>query len=507
MKRLSVIYMLTVFLLSGGITGCYSDKGNYDYKDINSVDFKILPEAKDNYYRYKMRTTEGFEQTYTPELTQSMAQNEENLEFLWIKSYVSNNQQFNDTVRTKTLTLYFPAGELMEYRVRFQVTDITTNVSLYESLVMTTVFPYLNSWFVLNGEENNRRISSIENPDSTDYAFTADVYAEMGNAPDFENAVDMLYVSGMRNNLLAPEWLYVVEPDDINALYPFSMQVEKEYNQLLPNIVIETKPKFRYGLEGGIGNTNTILVDENYDFYWTNRNYEGKFQKPQFAKEVKTCRAYKVAKSVEVPYICIWDEEQKKFLYFEMTDKGEVTFVQEEYNDWTDKEVLWLGNDNVDPITVKTRLAMALVHDQKDDTYWTYHFDTDGFKFTRDSIGKLNVDKDSQFATTYAFEDQFFYTVGSKVYLFNVASFESIELYDAGAPITLLKFRTDAKSTLGEKDPYKSMRCLGMAVDKGTEGELHELILSTAGDVEETHVFTGFGPIKDLCFTFINRYQ
>ena len=35
--------------------------------------------------------------------------------------------------------------------------------------------------------------------------------------------------------------------------------------------------------------------------------------------------------------------------------------------------------------------------------------------------------------------------------------------------------------------------------------ELHEIVLSNAGDVEDVHVFTGFGPIQDICFTLINR--
>jgi len=31
--------------------------------------------------------------------------------------------------------------------------------------------------------------------------------------------------------------------------------------------------------------------------------------------------------------------------------------------------------------------------------------------------------------------------------------------------------------------------------------------LTTAGDIETSRIFEGFGPIKDMCFTFINRIQ
>ena len=177
--------------------------------------------------------------------------------------------------------------------------------------------------------------------------------------------------------------------------------------------------------------------------------------------------------------------------------------MEDKEYDWTDKEVVWLGLDNVLPEgDNKGRVALALVREQSTGYYWTYHYDSDGNKFTRDSIGELTIDKTTKFATTQAFENQFFYTVGSKVYRYNVAGRETEELYDAGAPITRLKFRINERSNVGKDD---FMRFLGVVVDKGTEGELHEIVLSNAGDVEDVHVFTGFGPIQDICFTLINR--
>lgn len=93
-----------------------------------------------------------------------------------------------------------------------------------------------------------------------------------------------------------------------------------------------------------------------------------------------------------------------------------------------------MGTDNKDK-EHKDGIAMAIVKDTKDQSYWTYRLSTEQ-TITGDSIGELPINKDSQFATTSAFPDQFFYTVDSKVYLFNVASLETYELYDAGSPIT-----------------------------------------------------------------------
>ena len=52
MKKTISIFMLAALLI-GGLTGCYEDKGNYKYRDINEVTYKILPESEDGYYRFK----------------------------------------------------------------------------------------------------------------------------------------------------------------------------------------------------------------------------------------------------------------------------------------------------------------------------------------------------------------------------------------------------------------------------------------------------------------------
>ena len=86
------------------------------------------------------------------------------------------------------------------------------------------------------------------------------------------------------------------------------------------------------------------------------------------------------------------------------------------------------------------------------------------------------------------------------------SSLETYELYDAGSPITKMQFRITEDHQLTEEWNYMQ-RCLALAVDKGDKGELHELTLTTAGDIETSRIFEGFGPIKDMCFTFINRIQ
>lgn len=494
------IFLILIPLL-GGLIGCYDDKGNYDYRDINTVSFVMQPESEDGHYRFKVRTTD-FDVVFSPTVTQNLLKNEDNLEYLWVVSHTEDGEYTVDTVTTKELTLTFPAQRTKSYTVNFCLTDVTTNVSTYAALSMRTVNPYIDSWLVLNGEESERRISAIEEPDSLHYVYTENAWTDMGNAPRFQDAVGLIYSPwGLRDGN-APECMYVITADSLLALDPFAMQVKRTNKELFSQKLLNEKHELWYGMDGSPTGGISLLVDKDYNFYYTTHDLDGKFDDP-YLGEVKGCRASKLVMASEANVVCIWDDDQKKFMYLSGYE-GSVYEVEDEEYDWSDKEVVWLGLDNVLPEgDYKGRVALALVREQSTGYYWTYHYDSDGNKFTRDSIGELNIDKTTQFATTQAFENQFFYTIGSKVYRYNVAGRVAEELYDAGAQITRLKFRINEISNVGKND---FMRFLGVVVDKGTEGELHEIVLDNAGDVDDIHVFTGFGPIQDICFTLINRH-
>ena len=79
------IFLILIFLLLGGLLGCYDDKGNYDYKDINTVSFVIQPESDNGSYRFKVRTTD-FDVVFSPVVTQTLLNNEDALEYHIVKT-------------------------------------------------------------------------------------------------------------------------------------------------------------------------------------------------------------------------------------------------------------------------------------------------------------------------------------------------------------------------------------------------------------------------------------
>lgn len=492
--------------MSGIFAGCYDDKGNYDYRDINEMTVTVLAKNQDGrdmpignggLCRYKQpSSTDTLRVTYTPEVKQSMRNDETNLEYTWKVSYAKDSKPVVDTISTKELTLVFPPQQTTAYNVIFSVTDVSTNLSFYQSLQINTVKPYINSWLVLNGEKGSRRISAVEEPDSVAYIFTADAYVDLGNQKRFQEAIDLIYSPVFLDGLEC-EALQIMEPDSIFLMSPFDMQVIKSTAQLLPSVILDNSRKLLYGIDGNTQATGTVIVDDSRRIYYASR-FKHEYQEFD-SKDVPNFRVDKIGQANESNYICFWDNEQKLFMYADCL-KGSVETFDDD-TDWQDKEVVWMGADNKRD---KEAMGMALVKDTKANVYWLYHFRAGGYTITKENIGALPIDDNSQFAVSpMEFEGQFFYTVGSVLYRFFADGKESFELYDAGAPITQLQFRTSQEHGIVAHQDY--FRCLGVVVDKGAEGELHEVKLGGSGDLESSSVFTGFGPIQDICFTFVNR--
>lgn len=507
MKRLSHILLSTAVLLGGTLAGCYEDKGNYDYHDINEMtvtllaknqDGRVMPIGDGGMCRYKQpSSTDTLRVTYTPEVKQSMATDEANLEYNWKVSYTKDNKPMIDTITTKELTLVFPPQQTTFYNVLFKITDISTNLSFYQTLSINTVKPYINSWLVLNGEKGDRRISAVEEPDSSTYIFTADAYMDLGNGRRFQEAIDLIYSPSYLEGSEI-EALLIMEADSLSLMSPFDMKVVKKTAQLLPSVILDNSRQLLYGLDGNVQNPGTVIVDDSRKIYYADRTKQ-EYQEFR-STDVPNYQVDKIGEANESSYICFWDKNQKQFMYADCGKGSVETFADD--TDWENKEVIWMGADNKHD---KEAMGIALVKETKTENYWLYHFHVSGgFSITKENIGKLPIDETSQFAVCpMEFEGQLFYTVGSVLYRFFADGKESFELYDAGAPITQLQFRTSQEHGLTEHWDY--FRCLGIVVDKGKEGELHEVKLDNSGDVISSNVFTGFGPIQDICFTFVNR--
>ena len=95
----NIVYIVISLLL----TACYEDKGNYDYQEVNTLAISL-----EDLYPVHLNDTVF---TLTPELSQSLSQNEDNLEFIWLHSTLNEamwgHKQYDTVSMERTLNFHW----------------------------------------------------------------------------------------------------------------------------------------------------------------------------------------------------------------------------------------------------------------------------------------------------------------------------------------------------------------------------------------------------------------
>ena len=518
------IYILGIIAFI--LAGCYEDKGNYDYKKVNDlVSITFTPEpiiSKYSYnYEYRQPALDTLKVTYSPVITQSEVDGESNLEYQWITWKTVNDETVYDTVFSKDLLLKYPPKKSTKYEPLFRVIDHSTGVEYYQKFNMKTEVPFINNWFVLHGQPGDRKLAVLEgvNEVSEEPNIIYDVYEDAWGVRRYQDATSLLYTMDGNDYSGIYEFVVVIQPDSCSYMHAYDLVVRKGFESMIPNVT--PRPRLAYGLSSEIpGTSSGIIVDQAGHFYWA-RGY-GWYYSVKTNEETKDYIVDKIflARS---SYVTVWDKVHKQFMYYALSknpsiwdrpierpvvkednqaaltlfDKG--VFKEDE---WKNQDVLYMGQGNSD---MSEEGVLIVARDTTNYTVYQIGFNGQGgnsfIEVVKTPALKMKLEENSQFATSVAFKDQIFYTRNSAVYLYNLVSGEEIYLYDAGGPITKLQFRMARKYDEGYGTVDANKRLAVVVNNPDGTGELHDVFLDAAGDIERTMIHTGFGPIQDIIFS------
>lgn len=529
MKINKIVGMLGIAFL---VTGCYKDKGEYLYKDINDVALVVTPTGNgisEEAYVF----TQPQEDTLYVELkagvTQTLQIGDENIQYRWILTAGSQK----DTVYTSACHFSFPPQKKFSYDVLLSVTDRTTGLEIYKNLRLKTVVPFIRSWLVLHGKEGDRRIGAVEF-DTSGIQFqrlVPDIYENFHGVRRFQNAFGLLYASGGAGyNVEKGDRLFILQPDSCTWMYPFTCKVWANQNQMMNSM--ET-----FEFTGGTGlipgNIKGIMDKQGH--YYHNGAW-GYFYLAEAADELtdyhvdRACIAWEGDRAVTM-----WDAVHKRLMYYgynwymgymeQRQDlssfSARITLFPEDALkgiSLEDKELLWMGTG----LTNAAKTGSSVLFKKAGvDSCFLYHISYGGSKDGYSFLGGAGDEQEyvkttllkwansgfneqTVFASTAAFTEQLFYAAGSDVYLYNLASGEANFLYSVGdgKTITKLAFRKESQGAVDDNGD----KILGIAVRTATgEGEMHQIVLNEAADVIFTTSNGGFGPIVDFCYTYIEH--
>lgn len=520
MKK-AIIFSLPALCFA--LAGCYSDKGNYTYGEVNEVTITGMPEEK--VYAY----TSVDEIHASPQITGSLDNDPDNYSYLW-EAIVTEGSVDGKTVYpiAEGLELDYlvvlPPGE---YTVYLNVTDKTSGISWREGFPLAVNrSPLDQGWLILSDADGFCRLDMVSYA-GAEVAFVPNVwygtpFAGMKGPRQIIFNADMSMNHGVY--LISDDGDFRLNGDDLgydeanNMLWEFGAYDPDSNN---------TDLKVRT-FSGILLDYKVVLVTDNGDIYAKNtQQYGGIYMLPinKIAGEAESFRAAPAIGMAEgymsmgSPMV-MYDETNRRFVQVAanlrsvnlLPKSAETVFAFD-----TGKKFVWMD-------AIRTNNTLLTILEDDGGKFWMH-----GLRLP--SYGLVSQDADYYFqidapeienATAFAahpLRSHLFYAVGNKIYQYSMTQKEArvlpLQLTPGGAPvyelageqITMLKFNIYAQDTYGKKPetlPLENYLIVGSHSTSGGELSGKVRLFNTNAQTDQPaeliDEYSGFGKVVDVTF-------
>lgn len=546
------IYLYILGLVSMTLVqSCYDDKGNYDYHAVNDMKVEI-PEAKIRMPKENPATV-----TLTPELTQTLAENEDNLTFEWKKlkpdAKIGSMRlaDYTDYSTGKICQVEVEPNNPESIGMMLIVTDKATGQKWYQLGKVAVVKPLNPAWFVLQEDADQKGIVGAIEGDPDGFFAYADVFkSETGESFSLEGKPLAIAAKGnygygsMGGTKFAN--LTIATDKNIATYSPSTLTMKYGTNKILFENALNNVPVnlsyYKMDKKGEMFVTDKkayFAYDDGwcvpYSVYDKQVNSDGEEEQVAF---LPTCSA------TFSNYVLAYNPATHRFrigsAFSSMMDYFGTSYYYSQYyrkgSQWKDKKPLVFrdlsedadGNYAFDPSNVDASLQILDILRGGDNGNYAYAvMASEGasqitvFRFSNADdplcAGKYTIDLDpsidlktAKFAASQAYSAHFiFMAAGNSVYRIDMERQKIEKIYsydaDANAKIACLKFRDPEDAENGNG------MILGFGINTSAgQGLLGELKLTIAGDVDRSenasYIFQDannrFGKIVDISYNY-----
>ena len=540
MKRL--IY----FILGLLVASCYDDKGNYTYQEVNTLDVSLNKV-------YSVRLDKDTTVTIIPQLSQSLQENEDNLEYTWLHSTTNHNfyghGKFDTVGLEQNLNFHIdPEAKNLAYAhyFRLNVYDRITDIEYPVNTTIELIKPYVGSWMILHRKNGQTELGSVEYIGGDIVVQEDAYYEETGKRFTGKPQALMSYTTSCKYYGTGSGWnMFTVITDDPveSGVYCQWKHFEKK-DSLTRMVAPLAQNSFDFQhitLADGDGTASALLLSGGM-LYQSPR--AGKIYEPaaDLEGEVNITLASKISNNA-----LLYDEAGHRFAFYYNTSDvlgvkkyDPLYFSESEENTNLikaiptrdgnvsavnpnklpeDQKVLYLGTGYQYASAWTSVYAYALA--KNDTRCFVYEFNPRGFNYSDNASFNgyytINIpqglDESAVFASTPPYSGLLFYASGNTVYRldFKQAGGKATAIYThAGGKAVKMKFAKRYLSSSNAFDAYEFdvQYSLGIGFDMGNgKGDFVILNLSSTGSVggDSEHypakqVYTDFGEITDFVF-------
>ena len=540
MKRL--IY----FILGLLVASCYDDKGNYTYQEVNTLDVSLNKV-------YSVRLDKDTTVTIIPQLSQSLQENEDNLEYTWLHSTTNHNfyghGKFDTVGLEQNLNFHIdPEAKNLAYAhyFRLNVYDRITDIEYPVNTTIELIKPYVGSWMILHRKNGQTELGSVEYIGGDIVVQEDAYYEETGKRFTGKPQALMSYTTSCKYYGTGSGWnMFTVITDDPAEAGVYCQWKHFEKKDSLTRMVAplaQNSFDFQHiTLADGDGTASALLLSGGM-LYQSPR--AGKIYEPaaDLEGEVNITLASKISNNA-----LLYDEAGHRFAFYYNTSDGlgvkkydPLYFIESEENTNLikaipirdgnvsavnpnklpeDQKVLYLGTGYQYASAWTSVYAYALA--KNDTRCFVYEFNPRGFNYSDNASFNgyytINIpqglDESAVFASTPPYSGLLFYASGNTVYRldFKQAGGKATAIYThAGGKAVKMKFAKRYLSSSNAFDAYEFdvQYSLGIGFDMGNgKGDFVILNLSSTGSVggDSEHypakqVYTDFGEITDFVF-------
>lgn len=528
MKEIYRIVFATL-AISLTLTGCYEDKGNYVYSEIEEITFVFGTDDEGTPITSPslaaMRGNEYIEvdPTIYSSLTGEIKENDPNYEFGCKINYSPSPDQRwldIDTLGTKAVKFFatIPAGD---YQLWYTVKNKTTGVTRSAIGTVKIITPTFEGWMVLsnNGNDNHVRLDMIYADSKGEEQVSIGIFED--KVPPIYDAVSMVMNPtrksvGDQIYLLSQSGGYQLDATYLQTTLANNIKVIDFMMQNAPGEVIAWSGIFNNYAGGNQGQVCVTTEGNAYAVHVFGAN--AGFEYPMNTNKVGDEPTYKVAPMIGTAQdrpgnsncALFYDITNKRFMGYDYSLDGVSTRLLFTLNDPSDR--LFSFNTGMDLIDMEsTKFSQGLVYSVLQDTGGKRHIyaiNMAGAKVNNCFVQENaydNIDApDFNTATDYAFHSQFpfmFYCQGNKVYAYNLAIGRVTDTLTLGPDetVTKIKFNLFQADPTWFADPSQAFlsKQYDLIVASTTGGENSGIVrfydIDVSGKMTIKSEFTGLG--------------